>query len=1330
MAVDYEQFRKNLEVLRGGAPSAPSRPAAVAPQSALDRYRQERKAQFAVPAAGGATQKPKGRDDGFDVGDVFKPLGRLAMGALNVADIGRAALVSGTRELADLWPGDEEQASWQDFKDQFNRRATAQELLFTGPYFQLDEKGWEDEVLGFVTDVVMDPLTYTPAVFAKQAIKIGAKGVALTKPQKALKVAVQDGSAKVISKTVATNAAEAGLRDAPEVQRLVALAAARGRGALTEKSLQEAGVTAAQRAALGLSTQAPGVARRVLQSVENVKGAVKQPIRESAFGRTWRKGFVPETGGRRALMDIALNKSAAFSRRSDAVLVTATINPAKQFANQWGAEAMRTAELELLGSRGARKAWWKITDEQAKQLTRNVEAGIAGEAEDALRGQFRRLRDDLVRAGVDVGDLGENYLPHIRTDAVIRLAKKNDEVRNILSTFNTKEGFQKFRTLRAGDEFLNNTQAAKRQATEAGTDNLNLVNGSIDEINERFREMFGVDLFVDDARELLPRYIKQGERAMFRRTQLRLLKELGFTEGLATKMVRRTDPEHMANIEAVKNRLTAEKAKRTVALRDGTVVRRDNLLALRGQVAQRKQMLEGRINQIERDLVDVSRDQAAARASVEFNQQSIALLRQQVDDLSTAAKAARGNERRALLAKRDRAIRARDREIPKMQAEIDRIQREVLDLFEQARTPEQVRRAAQASAGRRSSVQRLQAERAALLEQAQQLTDEYQDLTTRFQQSGLGMLPTELEGSLFTASDILESFIRDQDGLLSKEQFADTVYLFAQADAIWSIDAVRRQLAELDATFDVADLGNVKVPRKVTPAVRDDLRDRFNTVLTVLQRQDNTPEIQAIAKLEAAAAKADMDAWMAGGQVKKFEQMLKDLESQKVPEILKRARAGMVRVGNELEMPEWLFEATKLDWVRTELPNIGRWGQKYFNLFKGYAILRPGFHVRNLYSAMFNMYLEAGAKSFKNVKKWHQFYTMATHDPENYFDEAVKKFGLREATMLNQAYGAISATGAGQIASEFSGRAFKAASKNPFDENNAAMALSRRVGGWVEDHVRGAHAYDVLKRGGTLDQAVDIVTKWHFDYTDVTKFDQAMKLVNPFWIFFSRNLALQAQTWVGSLPKLNRTIINFERNMNYGLQEDDVVPEYYHTEGAIRLPFKGYQGSTLYFFSDLPAVTFPGELDRISNPTSPRFFADLGPFFKIPVEMVAKRQLFSDIPIDTTKPAELPFGIGNIPGAGSLGFLPGVDTTGSGRLVADPLVMNAVMSAFPGVSQLQRIAPVNDPKLLERLPYTAASTLLGISLAENTPRAQQGELYRRSLELAEEREKQRRLLEL
>jgi hypothetical protein len=237
-------------------------------------------------------------------------------------------------------------------------------------------------------------------------------------------------------------------------------------------------------------------------------------------------------------------------------------------------------------------------------------------------------------------------------------------------------------------------------------------------------------------------------------------------------------------------------------------------------------------------------------------------------------------------------------------------------------------------------------------------------------------------------------------------------------------------------------------------------------------------------------------------------------------------------------------------------------------------------------------------------------------------------------------------------------------------------------------------------------------------------------LINPFWVFFSRNLALQAQAWVKTAPKINRTFVNFERNMNYGLEEDGVVPQYFYTEGATRLPIKGFQGESVYWFSDLPALTFAGELDRLSDPTSARFFADLGPFLKVPVELAANRQLFSDIPIDVTRPERLPLGLSQLPGAGALSFLPGFEQTGSGELVLNAEAANAVRSLIPGYGQVQRIAPVNDAKALEKWPYTATSFLGGVTLAGNTERAQQGEIYRRNIALAEQLKRLRRLQEM
>ena len=1306
MAVDYEQFRKNLEVLRGGAPSAPSRPAAVAPQSALDRYRQERRAQFAAPVAGGVTQKPKGRDDGFDAGDVFKPLGKLAQSVLRAVDAPRAAVVSGVRELADAFDPNED-ASWSDFKEQFNRRAGAQELLLTGPHFGLDEKGWEDEILGFAFDVVLDPLTYTPGVLAKQAIKVGGKAAERTVAQRALKVAVNDGSSKMISKTVAANAAEAGIRDAPEIQKLIVLANSRGRGALTERGLREAGVTAAQREAIGLAAKQPGNARALLQFAENVKGGLKQGVRESAIGFGARKMFVPESMGRLSWVNDAFNKNLDFKRRAEAALATTSINPAKAIANKWGALTMKRAELDMMGTRKAKGAWARMSDDEAILATKNIEAGIAGEAEDAGRKNFSTILQDQRDAGVQVGDFGPNYVPHYETQQFVDWARKNPEEARFITSVLSKESFQQTRKLVAGKPFMDEI----------------LQEGTIDEINRIFSAKFGFKMLEDDLRVIMPRYIKSAERAMGRAKQLEILSDLGFSEPLATKLVKRTDPQYLSEIKYAVDNLKAAKQAQRDALKRSSRARKDSLLQLRDFTNRQKAELQDRVLKIEHELKEQERLRNVAVQKYQIAVNAVDAWRQRIVTLEENARNATGvalREIRAEIKAAKQKLGPLEKQAADALAEGERI---MAGAKKTKKAQKEAEKLAEPFMARSAS---LTAERDAIQAQIDELAAEAADYQKYHDDMINNIFPPNVQQGLLNANDTLEFWLKTLPGAANKKDFAEANFLFVAADARHSIDVLNRHIGELDAILD-KDLAKLPAVRAGRIALRNDLRDKFNTVKAVLERQGNDPITDAIAKLEAVATKADMDAWQAGNQVKLFERMLAATKSNGMEQQVQNAAKGMTKIGKTNQIPNWVVDATKIDSVRNQLPFFGKWGQRYFGLFKGYAILRPGFHVRNLYSAMFNMYLEAGAGSFKNVKKWHDFYTKATHDPEGYMAWARKKYGDLEAQRLDDAFSVISATGGGQAATEFSDTTFRKASKNPFDQNNAALLRSRRAGGWVEDHVRGAHAYDVLSRGGTVDQAVDVVTKWHFDYNDVTKFDQAMKLINPFWIFFSRNLALQSQTWLGATAKLNRTMINFERNANFGLQEDEVVPEYFFTEGATRLPFKGFGGESLYLFSDLPAMTFPGELDRLSSPGDARFFADLGPFLKIPFELAADKQLFSNVPIDPNKPAQLPFNVGNIPGISALGALPGFDVAGSGELVVNPELFNVAQSAFPGLGQAMRLAPIGSEKGMERLPYSQIAFWTGLGLSENTPRAQRGELLRRAYEEADRRERESRL---
>lgn len=1287
------------------------------------------------PAAGA---EPKKKDDGFGVGDVFKPLGRLLSGAIDVSDVGRAAVASGLRETFDVAvpiimgvPGKKVTItkngetttfagapSATDFFSQVtdkDKRLQTRDLLSFAEY-----RGRGAGTLGFIGDVATDPLTYTPIGVGRVAVKF-APGFAKNAGEAALRNAVRDGSSKGIAKVLAVNANDAGIFADEAVQRLIANAGTRGRAALTERGLKAAGIDDATRQALGLAVGQPGRIGVALQSFENVKGAAKETLRATNAAKRFRSGFIPKYLGRAALSEDIFNKNVNFGRRAQAIFASTSINPAKAAANKWSALAMERAARNLLGDKKAPKVWAvmsdgsKVTDDFAIQATRNVENGLTGEAEDVLRSELKTIHDELVAANVRVGDLGETYVPHIMTDEARDLARKNYELQRFFSSIMSEEGFQKFRSLRKGDKMFGEE----------------LKEGSIGEINEKFVARFGVKLFYDDARDILPRYIKQGERAVAKAKQLDLLDEMGFTPDLAKKMVVRSDKEFDDQVKQVRRQINAAKQAKAEFVGQSNVQRSIALKAAKAEVSRRIKVLGKQINDLETRLRDMDAQRVEIQSKIDLKNAEIGLVRQQIEDLTVAAQAARGEARRMARQRLKAAEKRAERQIRDANKEIGKLQSQVQKIFAGARTVPQVRAATLATRQLRESVDVMRATREGMREaldgELAVLRSQLDDIVAQQKATRIGFLPTELESALMNASNILEAYIRDKDNLMQAADYADAMYLYVQADPSWSVDALRRQLAELETVKDGLKGFRGVTSKKMDPHAA--LKDRFDGVMAVLQRQGNSPEVEAIAQLEAVAAKSDVAVWMAGKQEDLFLRMMDDLESRKMKEVFDDAADGMVKISETKQMPEWLFEATKMEWVRDELPNIGKYGRKYFNLFKGYAILRPGFHVRNLYSAMFNMYLEAGARSFGNVRRWHQFYTKATHDPEGYMKWAEETFGVAEAKLLDDALATISATGGGQAASEFGQAGFRKASKSPFDENNILFMKSRRAGGWVEDHVRGAHAYDLLKRGNTVDQAVDVVSKWHFDYTDITSFDEKMKLINPFWIFFSRNMALQSQTWVKNLPKVNRTIENFERNANYGAQEEGLVPQYYITEGATKLGVKGLAGSDLYLFTDLPAVTFPGEIDRFSDPTSARFFADLGPFLRIPFELAGDRQLFSDIPIDTARPAQLPLNIGNLPGVRNLGFLPGVDTAGSGELMMNPELLNVVRAALPGLGQLERVAPIDDPKLLERWPYTLASFFGGLSLVERTPRAQQGELMRRNFEEKARRDYLRRLQE-
>jgi hypothetical protein len=1118
---------------RNYAPPAPRAAAGIPARTVSNRnmYAGSGKPLNVTPSGGSLGEG----DDDFSVGGLFKDAG---MGILRALDTGRGYGVSGIKEITDTIYGsrlgagldslmgvsDEERAkalenqtsgSWNDFVQQGRNGLGFREVMDSTSESQgtgSRGKGGLFSVAGFAGDVIADPLTY---------LTLGTSTAAGGATRGSMRVAVADGSGKMLSKELATTAAEKGLLESPGVKQLIIDSAQRGRGAITPQGLARAGVDDLTREALGIPSLARTVGRdglripgtaRVANAVENVKGAAKKSLRTTDAMQRIRK-LTPNKLGSSNLDRVIFSRSATLGQKFDAIATKTTINASLAAGRDWGATALqRIQRSPELG-----KNLTKLNAEEGRLLTNAIEAGATDGLAAPVRGELNRMLGELRELGVDVGDMGDTYVPHMVSDEFRALARKNADAAKVLVGLDSDVGFQMKRVYGVNPG---------QEPTFMGE---KLTTGTIEEMNGISLKKVGEKVFVDDIRDTLPRYVGQMAEAVARAKQIKMLEDRGIVRALAVDIANKEVPrsaEEKAFIKQAREQLRKAEGERKVALKDGTVLRRKELGVAREAVQARRVQIATEIDAIDNRLRDVARDRMAAEAKLRRSTQKLESIQHSLDEWTAVVKKERGVERRKALA-----------QVKKLEAQLADVQKNI-DNY----TP---------SPGNKPYAE-LTAQREALATEGGALKEQADELLLKINEPGKGPLPSDRR--VAQASAALQSQQLKTAGLSDEVTQSASVFDAVLAEHRLTVEELNLAEGELDKIWDKA----TKLPGKDrvgTQELAQEYRDRVNVVREILQREGLDDASKAIATLEAQAMMADIAAMKAGRQIATMETLLSVAETKKFQtETFPFVEKGMTRIGENRQIPDWLDEALKVEPVRMNAMQANKFVRWFYNQWKGYAILRPGFHVRNAYSAAYNIYLEAGASglSYGNFSRAHQFDVMAMKHPENFMEMATAKWGSEEAGMLQAAYSAMRGTGAGQAAGEFTSGALHRSKKlNPGSSNFVALKQSQKAGEWVERHLRVAHAYDVMKRGGTIDQAIDTVNKWHFNYSDVAQFDRNMQFAMPFWTFFSRNMALQAQTWVSKAAKMNRTYMNVQRNWSLG-EEDDT---YVLSGSTTQLPF-------------------------------------------------------------------------------------------------------------------------------------------------------------------------------
>lgn len=321
-------------------------------------------------------------------------------------------------------------------------------------------------------------------------------------------------------------------------------------------------------------------------------------------------------------------------------------------------------------------------------------------------------------------------------------------------------------------------------------------------------------------------------------------------------------------------------------------------------------------------------------------------------------------------------------------------------------------------------------------------------------------------------------------------------------------------------------------------------------------------------------------------------------------------KAGLATPQNIADM---LLHADKLRDPEA-LRTVFKTYDKVVGYIKSWQIATPGFHVRNFMGGVYNNFL-AGVNAH-SYDEFARVWARAARNPEGVDAKLLERFNTVER-LLGRVSGQVGSEGrrGGDYIRELGGNAKM--SFNPLSRNGFWVKGSQATGEEVEFMLRGTLAWDVLKKGGSVHDVVAKVNKFHFNYNDLSSFEQGVRRVMPFYTWTRKNLPLQIEMMQKN-PKVYARFAHAKAEIENQSEADPIKPGYFKDLMAVRLPWM-QGGGHVYWTPDLPAR----DLQRLNDPLS-EGLGMLTPVIKTPVEWWAHKQTFKDLPLSDKKFVPLP----------------------------------------------------------------------------------------------------------
>ncbi len=278
---------------------------------------------------------------------------------------------------------------------------------------------------------------------------------------------------------------------------------------------------------------------------------------------------------------------------------------------------------------------------------------------------------------------------------------------------------------------------------------------------------------------------------------------------------------------------------------------------------------------------------------------------------------------------------------------------------------------------------------------------------------------------------------------------------------------------------------------------------------------------------------------------------------------------------------------------------------------------------------------------------------------------------------------------------------------DPRSADFVGYSVVREANTIAEEAMRLGTGLWAMRNGRQLDDAIGTIYKLHFDYSDLSDWEQKWgKRVFPFYTWSRNNLPLQVEFLARNPGKYNR-LFDLKRNLEYGeeKEKEGLVPDWFLQPFGVQLPFK-IGGDKVMSVPDWPFQdlfrldpTVEGWKGMLSNLAS-----GASPLMKAPIEYWAGKQIFGNIPF-TGRFQNVPSAWEKIPFLmTSLGLVGLAKKNSKGEWKMTDRNLDLVGKSLPQLNMARRLLS-DEQKFQKKRVQTWASFLAGQSLRVLTPEA-------------------------